>query len=43
MSPSNLPMIAVLALIVWRFVFTGLRRRLLVREIARSNNNALTS
>jgi hypothetical protein len=27
-------MIAVLALIVWRFVFTGLRRRLLVREIA---------
>ena len=34
MSPANLSLIAFLALIVWRFVFTGLRRRPLAREIA---------
>ena len=34
MSPANLSMIAFLALIVWKFVFAGLQRRLLVRAIA---------
>jgi hypothetical protein len=42
MTPANLFVIAFLALIVWRFVFTGLRRRPFVREIAapqqRQNN-----
>ena len=34
MSPQNLSMIAFLALIVWRFVFAGLRCRPWVRAIA---------
>ncbi len=34
MSPANLSSIAFLALIVWRFVFAGLRRRPWVRAIA---------
>jgi hypothetical protein len=34
MSPQNLSMIAFLALIVWRFVFAGLRSRPWVRAIA---------
>ncbi len=34
MAPAILSMIAFLALMVWRFVFTGLRHRPLAREIA---------
>jgi hypothetical protein len=34
MMPLNLSLIAFLALIAWRFVFTGLRRRPLARAIA---------
>ncbi|SRR5712692_7655390 len=34
MAATTLSVIAFLALIVWRFVFTGLRRRLFDREIA---------
>src|SRR6266849_2996610 len=34
MVPVNLSMIAFLALIAWRLVFTGLRRRPLIRAIA---------
>jgi hypothetical protein len=34
MAPLNLSLIAFLALIAWRFVFTGLRRRPLARAIA---------
>ncbi len=44
MSPANLSMIAFLALIVWRFVFTGLRRRPRIRAIApqqQRHNNLL--
>jgi len=44
MAPSNLSIIAFLALIVWRIVFTGLRRRPFVRENAApqpQNNNFL--
>ena len=42
MVPANLSMIAVLALMVWRFVFGGLRRRPVARAIGapreRQNN-----
>ncbi len=44
MTPANLSTIAFLALIVWRVVFAGLRRRPFVREIAtpqQQHNNAL--
>ncbi len=44
MSPANLSLIAFLALIVWRFAFTGLRRRPLVRAMApqqQRHNNLL--
>jgi hypothetical protein len=43
MAPANLSMIAFLALIVWRFVFTGIRRRPWAREIAspQQQHNAL--
>src|SRR5260370_17812618 len=34
MSPANLSLIAFLSLIVWRLVFAGLHRRLLVRTTA---------
>jgi hypothetical protein len=34
MATVNLSMIPILALIVWRLVFIGLHRRLLVRAIA---------
>jgi hypothetical protein len=44
MSPTNLSMIAFLALMVWRMLFTDLRRRPFVRENAApqpQNNNFL--
>ncbi len=44
MAPQTRCLIAFLVLMVWRFVFTGLRRRPLAREIARPqqrHNNVL--
>src|SRR5467141_4104883 len=44
MAPANLSMVAFLALIVWKMVFAGLRRRPLVRPIApqlQRHNNLL--